>query len=597
MVNTETKKENLLKYSSILFSLGVYIVFLLLYLNAVYPAIGHDYSYHFPRLLDTFLHYKINGLSIQWFSPSFGGGLPSFPNPQHLQFSLPQLLVFFFTPWVSAQISSIFFSLLGYWGFYRFGQDILKVGWRISSLGALLFMINGFIIEHAAAGHITFQTFPLVSVILYFLVSKKFKPITAGLWIGIMGAVMVFSGSFYIVVSFVFSIAISFSLIVVFKPELIDFKRVGKITFVGIISSLLITAGKLYAVSSYMRFYPRLVTVHYYDTFITSLVGVFYQILGVMSLVPYYILRGTDPEFVLESLAAVSRFRYVWETDVSFSPVLLLLCMVGVLWLAFNFKRIFARKNSKLIWIGVFLLLLSAWITFEFVTARGISYELIKKFPIINSLRVNQRYVISFLLPASLFGTFSLSAILSPLKTKFKHYWTAGLSLVTLLFLGSYFLISPEIQEREFHDRVSSAAYRSFSEEEYFSVTDVSFSHNTEMYSSHISSIITYEALISSGSQKLRSQLVEGDPFKVSDGYFNFNNPVGFVYPEESGTVAYERFKLEDRDILEDFLERKQPAWEIPKVQLFLNGLSLLTVIGILGYFGYSFIVKNSRKQ
>ncbi len=602
MSNTKIKKENMLKYGSIIFSLSVYIVFLQLYLNAVYPAIGHDYSYHFPRLLDTLLHYKINGLSIQWFSPSFGGGLPSFPNPQHLQFSLPQFLVFFFTPWVSAQISSVFFSLLGYWGFYRIGQDILKLGWRISSLGALLFMINGFIIEHAAVGHITFQTFPLVSVLLYLLIHKKFKPITAGLLIGIIGAVTVFGGSFYIIVSFVFSIAISLSLIVVFKPELIVFKRISKITFVGILSSLLITAGKLYAVYSYMRFYPRLVTVHYYDTFITSLVGVFYQILGVMSLVPFYILRGTDPEFVLDSLAAVTREVYVWESDVSFSPVLLALCIVGILWLAFNFKGSIARKNSKATWAGVFLLLISTWVTYEFITARGISYELLKKLPIINSLRINQRYVISFLLPAALFGTFSLSAVLSPLKKKFKHYWTMGLTMITLLFLGSYFLIWPDIQEREFYDLFSSNAYRSILEEEEYSITNLSLFNNAnefsspEEFSSHVSSIVTYEALISSRRQELSTQLIEGDPFTISDGYFNFNNPVGFVYPEESGTVAYERFRSEEREMLEDFLDRKQPNWDIPNVQLILNGISLISLIASLGYICFSIISRKKNK-
>ena len=49
-------------------------VLIITFLNLDYPFVGHDYSYLVPRLLDTDIHYKINGLSIQWYTPSFGGG-------------------------------------------------------------------------------------------------------------------------------------------------------------------------------------------------------------------------------------------------------------------------------------------------------------------------------------------------------------------------------------------------------------------------------------------------------------------------------------------------------------------------------------------
>ena len=67
-------------------------IFLIAFLNLGYPLVGHDYGYFVPHLLDTDIHYKTNGLNIQWYTPSWGGGLPAYPNPQHIQFSLPQLL-------------------------------------------------------------------------------------------------------------------------------------------------------------------------------------------------------------------------------------------------------------------------------------------------------------------------------------------------------------------------------------------------------------------------------------------------------------------------------------------------------------------------
>ncbi|MGD0879901.1 MAG: hypothetical protein ABSA01_17390, partial [Anaerolineales bacterium] len=52
----------------------VIIFFVVQYTNSAYPLVGSDYRLFGPRLLDTLLHYKINGFSIEWYTPSFGGG-------------------------------------------------------------------------------------------------------------------------------------------------------------------------------------------------------------------------------------------------------------------------------------------------------------------------------------------------------------------------------------------------------------------------------------------------------------------------------------------------------------------------------------------
>ena len=58
------------------------------FLNLTYPIVGHDYDLAIPSMLDTYLHYIVNGISIQWYTPTFGGGLPAFPDPNNVQFSL-----------------------------------------------------------------------------------------------------------------------------------------------------------------------------------------------------------------------------------------------------------------------------------------------------------------------------------------------------------------------------------------------------------------------------------------------------------------------------------------------------------------------------
>ena len=80
---------------------GISILTTLTLIARDYPFIGHDYRYFIPRLIDTDLHLRLNGPWIQWYTPSFGSGIPAFPNPQHLQYSLVQALTYISNPWIA----------------------------------------------------------------------------------------------------------------------------------------------------------------------------------------------------------------------------------------------------------------------------------------------------------------------------------------------------------------------------------------------------------------------------------------------------------------------------------------------------------------
>src|SRR5678816_3646600 len=94
-----------------------YIVLNLIIINVVilgvmnlrYPEVGHDYSITIPGMLDTYLHFHLNGLSIQWFTPTFGGGIPAFPNPNNGQFSLLILLSMILPPWEAVLASTVIY--------------------------------------------------------------------------------------------------------------------------------------------------------------------------------------------------------------------------------------------------------------------------------------------------------------------------------------------------------------------------------------------------------------------------------------------------------------------------------------------------------
>ena len=80
--------KRFLYFGLILLNILIIAYFLIRYTGATYPLVGSDYRLFIPRLIDSLLHYKVNGFSVQWYTPSFGGGLPAYPNPLQMQFSI-----------------------------------------------------------------------------------------------------------------------------------------------------------------------------------------------------------------------------------------------------------------------------------------------------------------------------------------------------------------------------------------------------------------------------------------------------------------------------------------------------------------------------
>src|ERR1041385_3517153 len=97
--------------------LAVLLTIIVLIIGKYYPKVGHDYGFFIPRMLDTHLHHKVNGLGIQWYTANFGAGTPAYPNPQYVQYSLPQFLMFVVNPWTALMLSLITYAVIGFMGF------------------------------------------------------------------------------------------------------------------------------------------------------------------------------------------------------------------------------------------------------------------------------------------------------------------------------------------------------------------------------------------------------------------------------------------------------------------------------------------------
>src|SRR5688572_784725 len=293
------------------------------HVNSLFPIVGWDHKYFFTRLIDTALHYQVNGLSIQWYTPSFGGGLPGYPHPLNAQFSLPQALALIINPWTAVLISYFIYTLVGYFAAYIFLHLSLRLHWTAATLGAALFTANGFYLEHLANGHFNFQAFPLLPVFLVVLLSGSLSIPAAAAILALTTAVIIYSASIYPAVFILLSVLMCLPLAHLIRPSAFDWGRMARILLLDGLLALAINLSKLYAVNAFMRFFPRDMPDHFSIPIHIAPFGLLLQLVGVMGLAPLYSLLGIQFKTIRNLMQAYSgAYIGLWELDLSISPVI-----------------------------------------------------------------------------------------------------------------------------------------------------------------------------------------------------------------------------------------------------------------------------------
>ena len=70
---------------------------------------------------------------------------------------------------------------------------------------------------------------------------------------------------------------------------------------------------------------------------------------------------------------------------------------------------------------------------------------------------------------------------------------------------------------------------------------------------------------------------------RTDNGYFNMTNPASMVFHRENDLQLFERVKIDDEENLKRFIERGQPRWKLPVIQVILNWVSLAIFLTIIG--------------
>jgi len=572
------------------------------FVNAKYPEIGFDYKYFIPRMIDTHLHYRINGLSIQWYTPSFGGGLPAYPNPQQIQFSLTQGLTLFVNPWSAILISIVCFALLGYFGAYFLVHRVLGFHWAAGMLGGTFFSINGFFLGHLGAGHLGYVAFPLLPFFLIALLSPSIPFLAAGVILSLLFGIFVYSGGFYSFVIILLTISISLPLIYLVRPALFEWQRLFRTILFGTILALALAGSKLWAVWSFMRFFPRIAIDQYPVTWYNGLIGLGLQLVGTMILVPLHWLVGrkiTSVRSILQGFTGA--YVGYWELDLSISPVLWLILGLGCLILLFHILKNpkVTLSRSKRFWVALFMLALAVEITIEFTLARGAIYPRLRELPVLSSLHINPRFGSAFIFPLALLGAITTHYLLTNWKWKgFKIIFLTLTNILTLVGMGAFLMIPLDtMQARTYNVSGLIYIYETIQQggKTYPVEQIVDQTNDTRVFDKHASNLTIYDAVFGynvrdSKPNNFKPQLHPGSVWDVQDGYFNMTDPTGLVYPQANGTHAFERIKVSDRANMQRFVNRLQPDWKLPISQHLSDWISLLALIfdlGVLAHFGW----------
>jgi len=134
--------------------------------------LGHDYEYFLPNFIFGKIWFTNNLLAIPWFTPSFCCGIPFYPDPQTMFYSLQQLFYLIFEPIFATKILFFYLSLIAYAGMFLLLKKSFNFNYYLSLLGATIFFFNGFFVYRAIVGHLGYVNFIFVPIYCFLLISS-----------------------------------------------------------------------------------------------------------------------------------------------------------------------------------------------------------------------------------------------------------------------------------------------------------------------------------------------------------------------------------------------------------------------------------------
>ncbi|NIQ14479.1 MAG: hypothetical protein GTO02_08775, partial [Candidatus Dadabacteria bacterium] len=574
--NQEIKSK---KFSCVFFiaSLLLSVISFHFIFNEFFPnknqQLGGDYSYFLPVLLNGYYWIQVNNFfEIPWFSPAFCGGVPFFPNPQVMFYSLPQVLTLFLDPLKSIYVTYIIFAAIGFTGFYLLLRCVFTTSQEVAILGAILFLFNGFYAHRMIIGHLTYHSFMFIPLIAFFLLhypkrnnndlENKISVILSGSLI----AYMVHSGAANFVVMALFSVVGIWLISCIYGNKHPGF--IPRFSLMCIIAVCL-SATKLASSLAFLVNYPR-------D---------FYPLPGIEGF-------GSSLLFVIRTLF----LQGIWDADTSdivnskilfeqheieFGVTVIPLIIIIVYLLLFSIRLVNTHTRSILelskprilaIVSLIFLLLLPVilntytpdWNVFlkslpyiknNSTLLRWIAVE-IPLVILVSVLLINlikDQFVRNTLVALCITGVIYINAVTD---RSFYH----NQQYIPDAIINSYF----DVKKNKTLPKINYIGAFINKDNQY----EMGVIGRNDLMTNGISQLLCYEPIFGYALEKFNFENIHiGEIMNEKDGLLNMRNPACYVFGESNNCRPGENFKIEQKDTVDTFSSYKPFQFQIPLTQ------------------------------
>jgi hypothetical protein len=372
------------------------------------------------------------------------------------------------------------------------------------------------------------------------------------------------------------------------KPSLFSWKKLLLTAGFGILFTALLCGSKLYAVAVYMQNFPRDVHDQYFVDWYTSIGGAILQLIGVMSTLPFLRLIGKSSLVLVVRLTNWTGSPYgFWELDSSLSPALIVLLIYGI-WTILTHKPRLDKSRLLKKCIAGFCLIFAVLLVFQFSTARGFLFDMIKGLPLLKSIRTNTRFVASFILPLAILGAGIFDYWAQGKSDKKLVSFYALINIISLVSLWAYYLLPMKVQGRNFEIQSILGTYAQIQAGDTFPVTKIIPEMNDyEVFEAQASNVTHhYDPLL--GENSFLPLVRAGSVFDLENGFYNMTDPTGYVFPSENNSHLFSLIPASDSKKLMDFVNRRQPDWTLPPIQIALDwaaGLTFILIFLVAGIF------------
>ena len=595
------------------------VIFFHQYLFQYYLSSGYfhyDWQSALSRLIFGKLWFLNNGLAVPWFTPHVCCGLPFFANPQSEFYSLTQILFNILQPLAFIKILFLLYSVISYFGFFILSKKIFNLSNNSSIIGSSLFLFNHYFIFHYLSGHIAWSVFCLIPILFYLnclsfdhrddLKKSLFYLVSSSL----VFSLMMHSGGSRIIVEILLSI---YFLTLIHIIKFRNLKIIIYIFFASLIG-LCISSSKIYSAWVFVSNFPRdlepIQFLSFYD-----FVKVFFDF---FFLFPQNEIK--DHIITYSHNVSIEELSF----NISILPLIILSIFLS------NFRKL---PKIKIQIFTILVLLISMLVIILLGFSNTFLGNLIQNLPIITNDWVVFRMYAPFIIIFCLTSSFMFE------KINLKHN-----KIFTVIFLSIVILQNAVLDERKLNSvlihsldnflnsNINAQNFQKFEINKIISILDENstfdapkqhdfFLENKSIQFCYFS-IFGYDLkqfipiakdLVFNSKIKMKAKesernnnlkkfvnILEGDPYYLNDGSFNFINPACFLNPKENDCEKNYFFKENNKSELVKFLKYKSYKFKHSNKQLFFNYLSLIVFLLSIFYTVYwclNFLVKKKPRS